>query len=273
MILEVGPDKNARDKFGLTPLHLAVLWQNHEAISRLMDHKSDLDVQDFTGRSALHWAVERHSQEIVKMLLTSGAKIEIKDNMGLTPLHYAAENENGVCTLELLKAGAEVNAKDNVGMTPLTIALQNNTEDCKEILLSYGARVADSFVTTFLRTELNALLNKEFDPLFKCNPLEGRNDISSFFRATVDGDCKKVTELIQRGADINQIESSRGMSPLHVAARMEKIEIMKILCQYLEDMDQRDFYEMTPLHYAAMGYGSEAAFLLIGNGATVECKR
>src|SRR5687767_12324387 len=90
MLLQRDPSlKDARDKYGSTPLHCAA-WKGH------------LDV--------------------VEVLLTAGADVNAvnqNEHWGTTPLHAAAHaNQDGIARL-LIEHGADVNARDLHEKTPL----------------------------------------------------------------------------------------------------------------------------------------------------------
>ena len=48
-----GADINKKDQWGNTPLHLAIINRNHEAINSLMKNGSDPQIQNKYGISAL----------------------------------------------------------------------------------------------------------------------------------------------------------------------------------------------------------------------------
>lgn len=56
-----GADVNRKDRWGNTPLHLAVINQNHEAIHSLMKNGSDPHLTNLYGKSALDKAEESSS--------------------------------------------------------------------------------------------------------------------------------------------------------------------------------------------------------------------
>ncbi|MDR2642496.1 MAG: ankyrin repeat domain-containing protein [Planctomycetaceae bacterium] len=102
-IVKAGAPINAKDKFGSTPLHVAV------------------------GRNM--------GLQVVKCLIENGADVNAKDNNNATPLHDAAEYCSIPEVLDILiKTGADVNAKDIFGMTPLDL-LGTENRSAKETIL------------------------------------------------------------------------------------------------------------------------------------------
>ncbi|MDR2642497.1 MAG: ankyrin repeat domain-containing protein [Planctomycetaceae bacterium] len=107
-IIKAGVPVNTKDKFGSTPLHVAV------------------------GRNL--------SLQVVQCLINNGADTNAKDNNNATPLHYAAEYCSIPEVLDaLIKAGADVNAKDIFGMTPLDL-LGTENRSAKETILQNKIR-------------------------------------------------------------------------------------------------------------------------------------
>ena len=60
-----------------------------KAVTFLIEHGANVDLQDNNGDTALHYAVTSDFPEIVKMLLNLGAS-DMCNNKGLTPLHQAS---------------------------------------------------------------------------------------------------------------------------------------------------------------------------------------
>ena len=60
-----------------------------KAVTFLIEHGANVDLQDNNGDTALHYAVTFDFPEIVKMLLSLGAS-DMCNNKGLTPLHQAS---------------------------------------------------------------------------------------------------------------------------------------------------------------------------------------
>ena len=109
------------DKYGRTPLHYAINFDNYENVKLLLDNGADVNAKDNEGKTPLYWAVEMGKYEIVKLLLEHGADVDIKDNDGHTPLHFAIDNYKCEIANFLLDYVADVNARN----TPLQRAIKN----------------------------------------------------------------------------------------------------------------------------------------------------
>ena len=87
---------------------------------------ADIDARDKYGLTPLHGAARYGNAETVTALLKAGANIEARAERGATPLHAAAVRGNAETVTTLLKAGANGKAKTESGYTPFHLAKRNN---------------------------------------------------------------------------------------------------------------------------------------------------
>ena len=71
-------DVQHQDERGNTPLMLASLFGNTEAVRLLLSRRPDANFKNFNGQTALMLACEKGYEPIVSMLLEYGAKLEIE---------------------------------------------------------------------------------------------------------------------------------------------------------------------------------------------------
>ena len=74
------------------------------------------------------------------------------------------------------------------------------------------------------------------------------------------GDLETVKKFIEYGADVNEI--SNGMTPLMIAARYNKVEIIKLLLSKGAHVNKKDEKGFTALKYAELSNANEAIQLL-----------
>ncbi|KAK7972222.1 hypothetical protein PG988_006356 [Apiospora saccharicola] len=58
-LIKSGADPNARDRFGVTPLMMAVRWSDVAMVKRLLDGGADVNAQAYDGATTLHFLASR----------------------------------------------------------------------------------------------------------------------------------------------------------------------------------------------------------------------
>lgn len=84
--------------------------------------------------------------------------------------------------------------------------------------------------------------------------------VKPFSAAIVKGDVEAVKKFIEYGVDVN--EKSNGMSPLMIAARYNKVEIIKILLANGANPNSKDEKGFTALKYAQLSNANDAVLIL-----------
>jgi ankyrin repeat protein len=133
-LLDRGASLDARDKHGLTPLHLAASNGHLEAVRILWSKGIDLDLEDKHNRTPLHLAATQGHLDIVNFLLTKGAWSEAYDSQGTHPLHCAARSGNVDIVDALIQAGAKTTPVNNLGLNPAAEAALGGHLECFKIL-------------------------------------------------------------------------------------------------------------------------------------------
>ena len=81
---------NIQDKYGWTPLHLAIRRGREEMVRYLVEEKkADINIQDNSGWTPLMEAIMDDFPSIVKYLVEQGADLSIANNRGATALMLA----------------------------------------------------------------------------------------------------------------------------------------------------------------------------------------
>ncbi len=83
-------DVNVQEKYGWTPLHLAIRRGREEMVRYLVEEKNaDINIQDNAGWTPLMEAIMDDFPNIVKYLVEKGADLSIANKRGATALMLA----------------------------------------------------------------------------------------------------------------------------------------------------------------------------------------
>lgn len=104
-MLNDGVSAEVRDRNGMTPLMLAVDYQNLEMVRLLVKYKESLNAQDKYGQTALMLAAGRNFAKAVNLLIAARADLKLVSKSGLTALGFALDNDNRESADILRKAG------------------------------------------------------------------------------------------------------------------------------------------------------------------------
>ena len=111
LTIDVDGDGEPDDSRGsMSPLGLAAMFGNEDAVLHLIQAGAEVDRRCYSGRQPLYLAARFNSNpEVIKLLLASGADVNAKLDDGVTPLHVAAYgNSNPEVIKLLLASGADV---------------------------------------------------------------------------------------------------------------------------------------------------------------------
>jgi len=129
---------NARDRFGLTPLHEAALGNRVAVAKLLLAHSANVESTDAWGKTPLHRTAENNCVDVAKVLIENSANVNSTDLWGATALHVAAET-NSVDVAKLFIAhSANLNAVPEghryKNMTPLQVAIRYRNQEMVQLL-------------------------------------------------------------------------------------------------------------------------------------------
>jgi len=166
LLAEFGADAMLRDRFGQTPLQVALEYKNEKAVGALLALKGvheqmmdaaahameDAAVRGYTeiarillenGMDASAYlgdAALKGQAGVVVLLLDHGAKMEAQNRFGDTALQDAAVGGNVEVLRLLLKRGAKVDGRNGVtGATALMMAVEMGKVEAVRVLLQAGA--------------------------------------------------------------------------------------------------------------------------------------
>jgi len=140
-LLAAGADPGQRDRFGQTPLDLALAYKNANVVAVLLRTEKRLPASEEAAESAMESASLRGQTEIARLLIDAGLDIHQPTAKGSTYLHDAALKGQRKMVQLLLDKGAAVDALDESGATPLHDAALSGSAEVIALLLDRGANV------------------------------------------------------------------------------------------------------------------------------------
>mmetsp|Transcript_31599 Transcript_31599/g.55837 ORF Transcript_31599/g.55837 Transcript_31599/m.55837 type:complete len:252 (+) Transcript_31599:65-820(+) len=150
-IMQAGTDANARNAYGQTPLHLAVLSNSFAELQKLLNLGANVHSEDNQFSTALHVAAKMGRTEMVKMLAERGADVNAIAKLGYRPLHEAVEAGHTDTMETLVSLRADLNAAASCGTTPLHMCYKK-PEMAKAVAIAMGLKadleVKDDFGKT-----------------------------------------------------------------------------------------------------------------------------
>ena len=137
--LAAGVDVDVKNKYGSTPLHLAVVYAGiaetaikqgdggfsrddvfdlKETVKLLIAKGADVNAKEEDGKTPLYYAVHwRSAPSLVELLIDKGADVNENYGNGKTPLHHAAFRGHNAIVRLLIDKGADVNVQMDDGST------------------------------------------------------------------------------------------------------------------------------------------------------------
>ncbi|XP_066292946.1 ankyrin homolog [Branchiostoma lanceolatum] len=189
----------------------------------------------------------------IRSLLDEGMDVGAKDGDGFTALHHAAKAGHCPAMGMLLDRGADIEATGKsdlttgkTGLTVLHLATMNNNCAAIAILLARGANLEkrNKFDQTALHfaasrgdCDLVGLLSHDQSPIGNFNRMD-----------------KNLLSALQHSSMSTRTEGSR-------------CDAITLLLDGGADIDARDCFDYTPLHYAALEGNNNAILLLLDRGA------
>ncbi|KAJ0036282.1 hypothetical protein NQD34_004959 [Periophthalmus magnuspinnatus] len=243
---EEGDLTNVADKFGQTPLMLAVLEGHIDCVHLLLEKGSSPEAKDKKGSTALHRGAVFGHTDCVAALLDHKASVLSRDSQGKTPLHYAASRGHAHILAALTQAAIATDPHDklldNKQYTPLHWAAYKGHEDCLEVLLEYK---------TFNHEEGNP-----FTPLHCA--------LIPLHAAAFAEDVAGLQLMLRHGAEVNAVDDS-GRSALMVAAdRGHSGSVAILLHRAKADLTLLDENKNTALHLACSKAHEMCALVILG---------
>uniref|UniRef100_A0A4W6G9I2 Ankyrin 2a, neuronal n=1 Tax=Lates calcarifer TaxID=8187 RepID=A0A4W6G9I2_LATCA len=267
-------EHDTKGKVRLPALHIAARKDDTKSAALLLQNDHNADVQSKSGFTPLHIAAHYGNVNVSTLLLNRGAAVDFTARNGFTPLHIACK-KNRVKVMELLvKYGASIQAITESGLTPIHVAafmghlnivlllLQNGASpDVRNIvsrnlttnLFSFPSATAWQLFLHTMSVSFSAVFYSLFfspylSPFFLCSP--------------------PVSLSTQNMYNLFILQPQEDQTPLHIASRLGKTDIVQLLLQHMAHPDAATTNGYTPLHISAREGQVETAAVLLEAGAS-----
>ena len=280
LLLKYNANIEAVNKYGCTPLILAVMSGKKEAIELLLKHNANIEAVDEYGYTPLILAARNGKEEAIELLLKHNVNIEAVNKDGYTPLILAARNGHKEVIEVLLKNNANIEAVDNTGKTALDYVQYVNNKEIIQLLFSSKSKQTSqpsALVTpkpnlspspSKLNTKEEKVADKDSK---KLNPViddEKHSSVShnneQLIKAAEAGDVAKILFYINKGANI-EARDRYSSTPLMWAARHGKKEAIEVLLKHNANIEAVDKGGKTALDYAKSNEHKEIIQLLLSS--------
>ena len=214
-----GCDVNAKDKFGMTCLHVA-FEQGHVNIIEYLLSKGATVVSDMLGRTPVDVATEKGQIEVLRFYASRDLSALCQvDERGKNLMHWAAESGHteiiqflGSCE------GIDVNKTDAMGLAPLHYAAERNHDEAIRALLGVqgcNRNIADSKGTTPLHLAAEFGCVKAIVALTQgvtgANSVKDVNGRTPLMVAAANGHLYAVQEIMKSGGvDVHEVDKTGG---------------------------------------------------------------
>lgn len=137
---EIIVDVNARDSWGMTPLHLAADKMKKKSVKILFKSPYiDVNIKDKSGKTPVCYAVKTGNLKLIKIFLKN-EKVDFscQTKKGQTPLHIAVKMERiDIVKLMIENKPELIYMRNNQNMSPFEMAVERNTAEIAEIFHNY----------------------------------------------------------------------------------------------------------------------------------------
>jgi ankyrin repeat protein len=254
-----------------TPIHIASVFGNFEAVKILIENGANVNVLNNNGSNPLHYAASRGRLDIVRLLVKSGAVLNVNDVRRQNELHFAfMGNTNKEMIKFLLETGSRISL-DRYESSVLRVAVQKNQLDIIQLLHKMENFESPAvFETSSFEAIFQAYIDNNTQILnyfLKCDKIEDLCDSKGntiLHHIVHNLHVQPLKRLLQKGINVNR-RNQVGHSPLHCAALLGNLEVLKLLLNSGAEIGLEDNQGATPLVIALKSRQFAAAKFLMQN--------
>jgi ankyrin repeat protein len=256
-----------------TPLHLASANGYLKVAELLIGRGAGVDVENEDQKTPLDLAARNGKLETAKVLIKSGSDVNSQDNLGWTPSHAAARNGHLSLVELLLNSGADADMRNTSDKTPFDLAQEHGKLDIVRFLSRRSGNLCSQNLVSPAPLEAgsqNILPDETMGQNMGGGPSSDNEESNSLHSASVNGHADVARRLLNGDADVDE-RNEHLQTPLTVlGSQYGKVAIAKMLIKYGADLNSRDTFGWTPLHWAARYGHIDVVQLLIDSGADVD---
>ena len=241
-------------------LEKAIGQNDVQAVADLLRRGADVnETEPQWGRDMLILATDRGFVEIAGLLIDAGADINKVWGAGITPLMRAVIGRRTEVARFLIARGADIDAVSDKGLTAVGYAINLKNMEMLRLLTRSGADVS---------TRIHQIKKSDMQTPNPAN-VDSKSARGELEKAIGRNDVQAVTDLLRRGADVNETEPKWGRDMLILATDRGYVEIVRLLIDAGADVNKVWGSGMTPLMRAVIAGRTEVARVLIEHGAHI----
>lgn len=139
-----GTKEDAKDKYGFTQLHYAVLGRDLDKVKALIEAGADVHAGSVFGETPMHMAARADVPSIAELLVDAGAKVNAVDkNLRITPLHQCALRDRPGMAKWILDNGGDPAPRLKDGRTPFYWACKAGSLEFVKVLVAHKRSLVD----------------------------------------------------------------------------------------------------------------------------------